>query len=235
MPVLANFLYYANAEMRGVFQPETRTVDDEKYAATLLEGDALFPDGIALALSYCRYARPETNPVRMLSSYRSMGDAVLPNLNGTDLLPELLVRFRKEFGPSASAYLYGTREGIVSKAASALAEFSGMPVGFQNGYSEFDFERFERFSTGPKILLVGLGTPKQELWTNEFAARFGPVLAVTVGGFFDFVGGGESRAPEIIRSLRLEWLWRVLLDPRKNGKKALASLRFFPRFFRGFR
>ncbi|MDQ1343293.1 MAG: hypothetical protein QG650_12 [Patescibacteria group bacterium] len=110
-----------------------------------------------------------------------------------------------------------------------------MRVGYQNGYGEFDFGKFARFSPGPKILLVGLGTPKQEFWTNDYADRFGPTLAVSVGGFFDFVGGGEKRAPAMVRKLRLEWLWRVALNPSKNGKKALASLRFFPRFFRGFR
>jgi len=156
MPVLANFLYFANAEMRHVFDSGARTVDDERYVSALLEGDVLFPDGIALALSYCRYAKPETNPFRMLFSYRSMGDAALPNLNGTDLLPELLVRFREAFGPTATAYLYGTREETVSRAASALSAFSGMPIGYQNGFSEFDFEKFEAFSNGPKILLVGL-------------------------------------------------------------------------------
>ncbi|MDQ1343292.1 MAG: WecB/TagA/CpsF family glycosyltransferase [Patescibacteria group bacterium] len=97
MPVLANFLYFANAEMRHLFDSGERTVDDEKYATTLMEGDVIFPDGIALALSYFRYANPEWNPLRILFSYRSMGDGALPNLNGTDLLPELLVRFRKAF------------------------------------------------------------------------------------------------------------------------------------------
>lgn len=58
---------------------------------------------------------------------------------------------------------------------------------------------------------------------------------MTVGGFFDFLGGGEKRAPDIVRNLRLEWLWRVALNPKKNGKKALSSLKFFPLFFKGFR
>lgn len=97
MPVLANFLYYANADMRHLFDGRLQTAEDARFATTLLEGDALFPDGIALALSYSRYARPEVSPFRMIASYRSMGDAALPNLNGTDLLPKLLLDFAAEF------------------------------------------------------------------------------------------------------------------------------------------
>ena len=62
-----------------------------------------------------------------------------------------------------------------------------MRVGFQNGYAPFDFSQYENFASGPKILLVGLGTPKQEFWTNDNAGRLGATLAVTVGGFFDFL------------------------------------------------
>ncbi len=97
MPVLANFLYFANAEMRGIFDAASRNAQDADYARTLMEGDALLPDGIALALSYARYSRPEVSPWKMLSSYRSMGDGALPNLNGTDFLPHLVSEFSKTF------------------------------------------------------------------------------------------------------------------------------------------
>lgn len=97
MPALANFLYFANAEMRNVFEIPSRSPEDEKYARTLMEGDVLLPDGIALALSYARYSHPEISLWKMLSSYRSMGDDALPNLNGTDLLPYLIREFSKSF------------------------------------------------------------------------------------------------------------------------------------------
>ena len=78
------------------------------------------------------------------------------------------------------AYLYGAREEVVSKAAEEISRMTGMRVGFQNGYSLFDFPEFENFANGPKILLVGLGTPRQEFWTNDNAGRLGTTLAVTV-------------------------------------------------------
>lgn len=233
--VSANFLYFANAQMRHLFDVGNRDAMDSAYWRALMESDVLFPDGIALSLSYCRFSRPETNPLSMLFSYREMGDATLPNLNGTDLLPELLIRFRERFGSEARGFFYGTREETVAKAASAMSEKSGMPIGFRNGFEEFDAESFLSDSKGPKILFVGLGTPKQEIWSRSHVSEFGPTLVVTVGGFFDFMGGGEKRAPQWVRKFRLEWLWRVLLNPKKNGKKVLTSLAFFPRFFRGFR
>ena len=233
--VNANFLYFANAQMRHLFEVPRRNAMDSEYWRAIMDSDALFPDGIALSLSYCRFSRPEANPFSMLFSYREMGDATLPNLNGTDLLPELLIRFRERFGSEARGFFYGTRQETVAKAAATMSDQSGIPIGFRNGFEEFDKDSFLSDSKGPKILFVGLGTPKQEIWARSHVSEFGSTLVVTVGGFFDFMGGGEKRAPEWIRRFRLEWLWRVLLNPKKNGKKVLTSLAFFPRFFRGFR
>ncbi len=143
-PVLVNFLYYANAEMRHVFDVSKRTSADESYVQSLMEGDFLLPDGIALALSCFRYENPEAPPIKTLLSYRSMGDSTLPNLNGTDLLPELLSAFREGFGPRATGYFYGSFPFVVEAAAKSMSESSGMPIGFQDGYSPFDFEAFER-------------------------------------------------------------------------------------------
>lgn len=123
-PVLVNFLYYANAEMRHLFDVSKRTSDDERYASTLTEGDFLLPDGIALALSCFRYENPGKPALQTLFSYRSMGDSTLPNLNGTDLLPDLLSAFRKAFGESAAGYFYGTFPHVVESAAKAMSERS---------------------------------------------------------------------------------------------------------------
>lgn len=170
-PVTANFLYFANAEMRHLFEPGVRTDLDESYWRILMDADVLFPDGIALSLSYCRYARPETSPLSMLTSYREMGDATLPNLNGTDLLPELLQRFRERFGDRSRGYFYGTKEGAVRKAAENLSAKVGMPIGFRDGFRDFDHADFQSRGDFPTVLFVGLGTPKQELWSARNAAE----------------------------------------------------------------
>lgn len=80
------------------------------------------------------------------------------------------------------------------------------------------------------ILLVGLGTPRQEKWIldhREILEARGNVLVFGVGGLFDFWGGLERRAPAPFRKLGLEWAWRLMSFPRKNFKKAMSSFKFF--------
>jgi N-acetylglucosaminyldiphosphoundecaprenol N-acetyl-beta-D-mannosaminyltransferase len=77
---------------------------------------------------------------------------------------------------------------------------------------------------------VGLGAPKQEQWILEHRSKFearGNIVVMGVGGLFDFWAGAETRAPVWIQNSGLEWLWRLVTFPRKNSKKAMASLNFF--------
>jgi exopolysaccharide biosynthesis WecB/TagA/CpsF family protein len=234
-PLVVHFLYFANAEMRHLFDPTKRTVEDEAYFQALLDADLLLPDGIALALSNYRFRHPEKNPFVTLFRYGKNADKSLSTLNGTDFLPRVLTELRDRYADRVSAYLYGTRREIVERAAAKVESEFGIPCGFQDGFSPFDFEKFQAFPGEKKILLVGMGTPKQELWVAENLANLSDAAAVfSVGGLFDFWGGGERRAPEFVRNVRGEWIWRLVTNPKKNFKKVWTSLKFFPRFFSGF-
>ncbi len=68
----------------------------------------------------------------------------------------------------------------------------------------------------PHIILATMGAPKQDLWLYENLSKMPSVrLAVGVGGAVDFLSGAIQRAPKIMRSLGLEWLWRLLRQPRR--------------------
>ena len=68
----------------------------------------------------------------------------------------------------------------------------------------------------PEIILVGLGAPTQDIWIWENLSRIPSArIAVGVGGTFDFMSGRISRAPKILRSFGLEWLWRVFRQPHR--------------------
>ena len=79
--------------------------------------------------------------------------------------------------------------------------------------------------TRPDVLLVGMGSPYQEEFINEFLAKVGVPVGIGVGGSFDVLSGRVERAPEIFIRLRLEWLYRIASD-RKRWKRALALPRF---------
>ncbi len=71
-------------------------------------------------------------------------------------------------------------------------------------------------SVAPDILFVAFGHIKQEAWVAENISQLPSVrLAMGVGGSFDFVSGSVTRAPRLFRSVGLEWLWRLLVQPKR--------------------
>jgi exopolysaccharide biosynthesis WecB/TagA/CpsF family protein len=124
--------------------------------------------------------------------------------------------------------LYGSTPVGLPRAISFASERFGRTCIGTHGYAPFDFKLLDQ--TGPIILLVGRGSPKQEAWVLENWDRLrkrGDILVCTVGGLFDFWAGIETRAPLWMRQTGLEWLYRVATEPRKNIRKSATSLLFF--------
>jgi N-acetylglucosaminyldiphosphoundecaprenol N-acetyl-beta-D-mannosaminyltransferase len=65
------------------------------------------------------------------------------------------------------------------------------------------------------ILFVGYGFPRQEQWIYDNIEKLPVRVAMTVGGAFDIVSGSLPRAPKILRAVGLEWLWRLILEPKR--------------------
>lgn len=126
---------------------------------------------------------------------------------------------------SYSVYLLGGKEGIAERAAKGLRENfpklkiagaeTGGKIRWINGAWEEDAHLTERITAAkPDILLVALGHGKQERWIRHHLERLpGVRIAIGVGGTFDFLAGEVWRAPQMIRALHLEWLWRLIIQP----------------------
>lgn len=70
--------------------------------------------------------------------------------------------------------------------------------------------------TEPQIIMATMGAPKQDLWLYENLTSMPSVrIAVGVGGAVDFLSGAIKRAPKLMRTLGLEWLWRLYLQPKR--------------------
>ena len=108
-------------------------------------------------------------------------------------------------------FLLGGKEGVAEKVKEKLdAKVVGMEHGYQN--LEKVIEKINKAK--PDILLVGLGSPKQEKWIYENLAKMPSVkVAIGVGGAFDFISGRVKRAPVFVQKISLEWLWRLALQP----------------------
>jgi len=82
----------------------------------------------------------------------------------------------------------------------------------------------------PQVLLVGMGVPKQEQWLIRHAQSLDVPVVWAVGALFDYVAGVEKPVPSWMERLGLEWLWRLLVDPRGKWKRyIMGNPRFIAR------
>ena len=115
-------------------------------------------------------------------------------------------------------YLLGGRPGVAEGAAQKLTErFPTLQLaGWDHGYHEEDDEVIARINaSGADILFVGFGVPLQERWICRNRERLNPRLCLGVGALLDFMSGRVPRAPRLLRTMRLEWAWRFLIEPRR--------------------
>jgi alpha-1,3-mannosyltransferase len=169
-----------------------------------------------------------------IASRLLFGRAFPENLNGTDFVPHYLRQTKNRY----RIFMVGAKPGVVDRAAAqlALAAPDHEIVGFSHGYlppSDIGalIERIRR--SGADILLVAMGNPGQEAWLNAHLADTGCRLGFGVGALFDFLAGEVPRAPEWMRSARLEWTYRLLQEPGRLWRRYLVDMPIFlTRIFR---
>lgn len=158
---------------------------------------------------------------------RNLGYAVPERVTGIDLALNLVARAALRGWP---IYLLGGNPGVADKAALKLrSSHEGLCVcGTRDGY--FTAEQIptiikEINEAGPKILFVGLGAPKQELWIREHLAELAAVpVHIGVGGSLDVIAGLKKRAPAFFIRLNLEWLYRLLTEPSRIKRQLTLPL-----------
>ena len=83
--------------------------------------------------------------------------------------------------------------------------------------------------TGAELLVLGLGAPKQELWVTAYASQLKVKTALCVGATIDFLAGEKPRAPMWMRRVGLEWLHRMLSEPKRLAKRYFIDAVEFPK------
>lgn len=134
---------------------------------------------------------------------RLAGKKLKENIWGIDLMYKL----------SGKIFLLGGGENVLKKTKERLGE---KVIGFEHGYQDLDRVIDKVNKVKPEILLVGLGSPRQEKWIYKNLNKMPSVkVAIGVGGAFDFISGRIKRAPKFIQKIGLEWFWRLILQPRR--------------------
>ncbi len=139
---------------------------------------------------------------------------------------EILCRVCAEEG--RSVYFLGGF-GVAEKAAKKMQEkYPKLKIaGFEDGNPAKISDQL--LVTKPDAILVAFGAPKQEFWLDEFPRKIPSLrIGIGIGGTFDFWAGKTKRAPKFIRIIGLEWLWRLILEPKIRGKRIWRAVFVFP-------
>jgi N-acetylglucosaminyldiphosphoundecaprenol N-acetyl-beta-D-mannosaminyltransferase len=140
-----------------------------------------------------------------------------------------------------SLFLLGNKPGVPETARERLSEkYPELKiVGVRHGYFEKRGEENDRVvaainQAAPDILVVGFGMPLQERWILDNRDRLDANVIMTCGNCFAFLAGMERRAPKWMRSSGLEWLFRLLKEPRRLFKRYVIGIPafYFRLFFR---
>ncbi len=129
-----------------------------------------------------------------------------------------------------SVFFLGSNGEVAKKTAEYFKNIHKnlIVAGYSNkdpGYDAFESVR----KSNAQILFVAYGAPKQEIFIQKYFDSLPNLLiAMGVGGSFDFYSGRIKRAPEIIRNIGLEWIWRLCINPRKRFLRIFNALVVFP-------
>jgi N-acetylglucosaminyldiphosphoundecaprenol N-acetyl-beta-D-mannosaminyltransferase len=126
-------------------------------------------------------------------------------------------------------FFLGAMPGVAAEAARRLERrVSGLVVAGTHAGSpgpEGDEESLQRIQAArPDLLLVAYGNPKQEMWVARNRDRLEVPVAIGVGGAFDFIAGRARRAPQVLRRVHLEWLWRLAMEPWRIRRMAVLPV-----------
>lgn len=158
------------------------------------------------------------------------GEAFKDNLNGTDFMPFL---FRQSSSP-LRIFLLGGKPDIVQRAAQhAVQRLGQVVVGTCDGYQGLATQ--ERLvdtinRAQADLLLVALGNPVQEKWILDHRADLNVPMLAGVGALFDFWAGDKPRAPVPVQKLRLEWLYRLCLEPKRLARRYTVDILRFLKY-----
>ena len=155
-------------------------------------------------------------------------------VSGTDMVPEIVKLAREKH--LKIALIGGLDQTTIEKAAVAMRRWGNEVVYASHGVPKEQWENKEFHdriinelsAARPEIIFVALGHPKQEQWIDEHRNSLPTVrLFMGCGGALDFIAGTAKRAPIFMRRLGLEWLWRLVCEP-KRIKRILNAVIVFP-------
>jgi N-acetylglucosaminyldiphosphoundecaprenol N-acetyl-beta-D-mannosaminyltransferase len=187
---------------------------DEEFLQILNRASLALPDGIGLKIA---------------GWFKGVN---LERCAGADLTRQLLALAEKREWPVAVINWHAglsNKEAISQALKKHYPELKSLVKDERRGDYIFDISDLKHFQ--PKIIFSTLGAPYQEKLLARLLSRTTAAIAIGVGGSFDYLTGKAPRAPKLFRTIGLEWLWRLLLSPRKRLRRIYRAVAIFPLVF----
>ena len=192
--------------------PETLTYaeSDEEINKMLNDKDNLIvPDGIAIVKA--------ANILKI---------DIKERITGFDICEHLL-----EYASinKKKVFLFGSKQEVIDGMKDVIStKYKGIDlVGTENGYVKDKDKVFERIiKLKPDIVMVALGIPNQEKLIYKYLNDFKKGIFIGVGGSFDVISGTKKRAPKLFIKLNLEWLYRIVTEPKRLKRFYNNNIKF---------
>jgi len=181
--------------------------EDESFKKALLESDVLLPDGIGIVVA-----------AKLLNNKK------VKKIAGADLHHFFLEKLNRENG---SCFYLGSSDNTLDKIKSKMAkEYPNIKVGsysppYKPAFSEDDTAKMISHVNAfkPDVLFVGMTAPKQEKWSYQNKEILDCGKICSIGAVFDFYAGTIERPNKIWISLGLEWLGRLVKEPKRMWRR----------------
>lgn len=196
--------FFENGKNNLIFTPNPEFVmtalDDKDFMDILNSSNMNIPDGIGIVIG----SKILKTPIK-------------ERVAGYDLVQEI---FSKIKNTEKTVYFLGSsEENIVSAIEMMKKKYDGLKiVGYRNGYFKDDESEEvvkEILDKKPDLLLVGLGSPRQEKWIYKYKNELNCKIIMGVGGSFDVMSGNVKRAPKFFIKCNLEWFYRLITQPTR--------------------
>jgi N-acetylglucosaminyldiphosphoundecaprenol N-acetyl-beta-D-mannosaminyltransferase len=165
-----------------------------------------------------------------------LGTPVREKISGSDLFPAFYAYYQND--PDVKIFLLGAAPGVAERARQRINAKVGREMVVGSHSPSFGFEQDEAEcqaivdlvnQSGATVLAVGVGAPKQEKWITQYRDQLLHVKTLfAIGATIDFEAGSLSRSPKWMSDVGLEWLFRMVCEPKRLWRRYLVhDLPFF--------
>ena len=167
----------------------------------------------------------------LMYASKFLGKPIKAKISGSDLFP-MFCEHHKD-NEQTQIFLLGGAEGIAKQAQQRINDRIGRNIIIAAHSPSFGFEKnpqecqfiVDLINRSPaNVLVVGVGAPKQEIWISQYRSLLPKInIFLAVGAAIDFEAGNKPRAPKMMSDLGIEWLYRLLTEPKRLWKRYLVD------------